>query len=349
MADWDRPGYYRFFAEEAANGGSPLYETLSRGIAGDPWLQSLAAHRHESQPPANMLFAAVHYLLLEGRKHLLQTYYPSLGGVRKADEEAFPQFRRFCDLYEEDLKKLIAEGRTNTNEVGRCTFLAPAFCGIAARTGKPLALIEIGPSAGLNLNFDQYAYRYLDEHGHLLSENWYPGGLTLSCELKSDTVPALPPSPPEIASRIGLELSPVDLSSDHDRRWLKALVWPERRDRFAKLSQALEVADRHPPKVRGGDALDLLPEALADALAEAAICVYHSMVTYQFSREMKNRLEEILSGFARTRPLWRISVEGSSGGNYPLRVTRYDPKGKTEETLASCNPHGLWLDWYSSQ
>ncbi len=47
----------------------------------------------------------------------------------------------------------------------RCACLLPAFSAIAQVTGRPLALIEIGPSAGLNLNWDRFRYRYRDGDG----------------------------------------------------------------------------------------------------------------------------------------------------------------------------------------
>ena len=40
----------------------------------------------------------------------------------------------------------------------RCYALLPAF--LACADGRPLDLIELGPSAGLNLLWDRYAYAY---------------------------------------------------------------------------------------------------------------------------------------------------------------------------------------------
>ena len=45
-----------------------------------------------------------------------------------------------------------------TNEVGRCAALVGGFLTVAARTGLPLRLCEVGTSAGLNLRFDHYRY-----------------------------------------------------------------------------------------------------------------------------------------------------------------------------------------------
>jgi hypothetical protein len=43
------------------------------------------------------------------------------------------------------------------NEVRRCTLLLPAFALAAGTVRSPLALVEVGASAGLNLLFDRYA------------------------------------------------------------------------------------------------------------------------------------------------------------------------------------------------
>ena len=45
-----------------------------------------------------------------------------------------------------------------TNEVGRAAVLTAGLLVIAARFGQPLRLLELGASAGLNLNLDLYGY-----------------------------------------------------------------------------------------------------------------------------------------------------------------------------------------------
>jgi len=67
--------YWRRFAAEARHLGSPLYEGLALAIDDDPELKALAAQARPGQPHANLLFAAVHFLLLRGVQHPLRNFY----------------------------------------------------------------------------------------------------------------------------------------------------------------------------------------------------------------------------------------------------------------------------------
>ncbi|MGK9168552.1 DUF2332 domain-containing protein [Inquilinus limosus] len=343
--------YFRFFANEARRGGSPLYENLASGIADSPALQLMAARRKKGQPPANLIFGAVHYLLLGGVDHPLKDYYPSVGGKRPVDDGAFASFEAFCRAYEADLVDIISNRVTNTNEVGRSALLAPAFDIVAHAANAPLALVEIGSSAGLNLNFDRYAYRYTDEQGESKIERRTDTGLVLSCLLKGAGVPFLGRRPPPVASRVGLELYPIDIGDENERRWLKALVWPERTDRFAKLEGALRIAAVHPPRIRGGDAVANLASALAEIPSDQARCVYHTVMSYQLNGEQVRSIEEILLSASKTAPVWRVSVEGEvafpnpTATFNPLKLSRYLDGKRATLTLATCDPHGLSMEW----
>ncbi|MEX0643948.1 MAG: DUF2332 domain-containing protein [Parvularculaceae bacterium] len=338
--------YYQFFANEARRGGSPLYEALSLLLAEDAGLQALAEKRRKGQPPANILFAAVHYLLLQGDDHPLTAYYPSAGGARPVDEETAPTFRDFCARRETALIALIEAGVTNTNEVGRSALLAPAFSLVAGEAGRPLGLIEIGPSAGLNLNFDRYRLRFTNAAGATVLERWGPSRLTIDCELRGDRHPVIPDKPPAVASRIGLELHPVSIADAAARLWLKALVWPERLDRLRRLDATLAIAVDHPPPIRAGDALELLHSAIAKIARAAEPCVFHTMTTYQFTEARRAELEQLFIDASRARPIWRVSVDMSDkAGVYPLRATRYERGKAVTRDLALCDSHGLWIDW----
>jgi hypothetical protein len=343
--------YFRFFANESRRGGSPLYERLSLGIAEDETLQSLSNKRRKGQPAANLILGAVHYLLLGGVKDALAEYYPSIGGARPVDDKAFDLFRAFCRTHEAAIVEIVSKRVTNTNEAGRSAFLAPAFEIVSNEAGAPLALIEIGPSAGLNLNFDRYGYRYTDEAGAVRLERRLNSSLVLNCVLKGPGVPRLASFPPPVGSRIGLELSPIDVTQELEQRWLKALIWPERTDRLATLDGALKIAAVHPPSIIGGDATANLMGALAGVPRDQARCVYHTVMAYQLNREQYQGIDNTLLEASQKCPVWRVTVEGEVSGTNPketfttLKVFRYMKGARTIRTFGVCDPHGFWFEW----
>jgi hypothetical protein len=123
--------------------------------------------------------------------------------------------------------------RTQTNEPARCATLLPAL----AQLPPPLALIEVGASAGLTLLTDRYSYDYAR---HRITGR-DPLAPTLRCQ-PGGPVP-LPDRVPEIAWRAGLDLnpstSPAMTTSAGCRAWsgrAKATVrsgWPARSPRPA--------------------------------------------------------------------------------------------------------------------
>jgi len=337
--------FRRWSAVEAVANQSPLYAVLGDVVAGDAKLLALAAEAREGQPPPNILFAAVHLLLAGRPGEPLAQYYRTLGGGREADAEAGSLFREFCLAHRDDLLPLIRTRLTQTNEVRRSALLLPAFAAIAGEAGKPLALIEIGPSAGLNLNFDRYRYRYgALEVGPAVSP------VVLGCEPRG---PAPDVQIPAVASRCGVDINPLDVCDEDDVAWLRALLWPEHTDRLALLDEAIEVARAHPPKLIPGDVFELLPALVAGAEDESATCLFATFVLNQFSAEMRARLRELLLELSRGRQLWLVLI-GSPGfvrpgsqlaGQEQVWLLRLrDGRGEYRE-VAVANPHGRWMEY----
>jgi hypothetical protein len=144
---------------------------------------------------------------------------------------------------------------------------------------------------------------------------------------------------------VGLELNPVDLGDPDQRDWLKALIWPENRLRFERLDAALAAYADAKPVIRIGDALALLPNALRDAPEHQPVCVYHTYVTYQFTDDMREALDNLLIMAGLRRPIWRLSAEGSISGENTLMLQRYHDGTREVRKLALCHPHGAWLEW----
>jgi len=337
--------YWEFFLAETRRSNAPLYEAFTRGVAADEDLKTLAYSVRPGQPPANVLYAAVHYLLLRGNDHELRRFYPNLNDGRAGHdlENAFPLFRHFVTENRDELTPILGSRVTNTNEVGRCAVLHAGFQALARLAGEPLHLIELGPSAGLNLLWDRYGISYLGD-GRSFVSGFPNAPLIIETELRGERVPPYG-RPPDVASRVGLERNPVDLSDHNERDWLRALVWPDHVTRFAKLEQALAIASQEMLPIRHGDALELLPDALSEVPAHETACVYHSFVTYQFSQEMRSALDNLLIAASLRRPVWRFSLEGTLSGDAPLILYAYENGTKSKRLLAQCQPHGAWVEW----
>ncbi len=336
--------YWAFFAADSARtSGNELYPRLSRGVGSDDELKALAANVRNGQPMANILFAAVHFLLLRGADHPLKRFYASVGGTaRAADEDPFPEFKDFVLSHRVEIEPLIRTRVTNTNEVGRSALLHPGFRALAAEAGAPLHLVEIGPSAGLNLIWDRYGASYLRD-GAVVAEIAPQAKLVLDCEARGALLPPTGPTP-NVAGRIGLELNPVDLDDRNDRDWLRALVWPDDTARLARLGRALALFAQSKPEIRAGDALALLPDALAEIPPDGVACVYHTIALYQFSREMKEALDDILTVAGLRRPVWRLAFE-YDGKEYLLSLISYRDGLREARVLANSHPHGRWIEW----
>jgi hypothetical protein len=305
---------YRIFGREA-HGRSPVYETLAASVACDDLILEFLGTLPPPKRQPNLLFAAARYLL-DGPL--------SLGALQALVRQ-----------HRADLSGVMLARRTQTNEPARCATLLPAL----ARVPGPLALIEVGASAGLTLLFDRYSYDY---DGHLIGGS-DPEAPTLRCAVRGP-VP-LPARLPTIAWRAGLDLNPLDVTRDDDVRWLSCLVWPGEGDRQDRLAAAIACARREPPPVYRGDLLTDLPALAAQAPAEATLVVFHSAVLAYVAPDDRER-------FARTvRELAAVWLSNEAPGVVPgVPFTEFrdgtfvlGQDGRTP--LAFADGHGAWLHW----
>ena len=331
------------FAELECPGMSALYESLCHSIAEDGEVLAIAANSRSGQPVPNLFMAAVHWLLMRDAAHPASAYYPDMcrGTVEPGDP--YPSFRAFCLEMREEITALISVRLVQTNVVRRCAVLLPAFAeAIGEARGRPLALVAIGASAGLNLFWDRYAYFYSD------GRRWGDGGspVQLSSVIRDEGRPPLPTSIPDVVFRLGLDLNPVDIGDPDAVAWLKALVWPERSEEALILDNAIGLAQENPPTLLAGDALELLPEVLRGIPPDSTLCLYHSHMLNQLSQEARGRFEKIIDVHGAVRDLNLISLEGRAGGHHSaIEITRYRGGIKTTRHLADCDSHGNWIQW----
>jgi len=340
---------FRIFAGTEAEETSPLYHRLALTVAEDLDLLTLAAHVQPGQPPANMLLGAMHYLLLKNPAQELARFFPDLTPAPCALDAAPGVFRAFCLAHGDAIVDLLRTRLVQTNELRRCAYLLPAFSHIAAQARRPLALIEVGASAGLNLLFDRYAYRYA------LSEAVIGAGApTSSVEIDAAcrAIPgaALPLSVPVIARRVGIDLNPVDLADDDAYAWLRALIWPEHHDRVQRLAAARALWLAAPPTLVQGDAVEALP-ALLDAVPEdVAPVVFHTHVLNQFTPAAAAALEALFRNHAARRPLYRFGNDlgGGTPKQYVLRLRVYAGDVMQETVLGHADGHARQIEWRAS-
>ena len=348
-----RDVFHRFARIEAPDLASPIYAELAYGVSLDSELLELAAQKRRRQPAPNMLFAAIQDLLLRGgdyAAHPLAAHYPIVSGEERPMEPAFPAFRDFCLSHRDEILRLIRANRTQTNVVRRCTCLLPAFSMVQQESGLPLALVDIGASAGLNLNVDRYRYRYL--RGGREEATWgHPDALVeLEAELRGDgTMPPLADNL-VIWFRGGIDLNPIDLRHEDELRWLRALIWPEHVERHQRLIDAAAELVRSPIDLRGGDAAELLPEMIADSPTDAALTVYSTVALYQIPEAGRDQILRTLADTSLSRPVWLVTLEllleDIDDTQEPtLAITRFVRGERNRQLLARSSPHGWWIEW----
>lgn len=325
---------------------SPLYTEFYAHLPYDQELQQLLVLIKRDQPVPSLFFSAVTFLLLKEPQHPLAAFYPYLTPHPRPASEVYPFFREFCLSHQNLLRQILPEVRLQTNEVTRCANLLPAFEMVYQRgQRRPLALLEIGASAGLNLSWDQYHYDYGE--GRLAGDPLSP--VEIQCRVSGEHFPALPKTMPLIASRQGIDIAPLDIFSDDHVRWLRACIWPEEVYRYKQLDSAIAFARNHPPNLLSGDACEFLPALLEAIPLDQTICIWHSYVLRQCPPEVRARIEEIIAIHAQKRDIYRISLEFVQHDRQQqprLELFSYQSGGALESTwLATCNVHGEQMEW----
>jgi len=305
---------YREFSVHEAGGRSPLYVQLGQGVADDPEVLGFLAGLPPAKRQPQLLLAAVRYL----------------AGV----QASYAGFRAIVLDNQAGLAAIMLARRVQTNEPARCATLLPAF----ALLPQPLALVEVGASAGLTLLPDKYSYDY---GGHQVAGT-DPRAPVLACQPRGP-VP-LPAQVPEVAWRAGLDLNPLDVTSDDDVRWLQCLLWPGETGRQERLAAAIETARRDPPPLYRGDLLTDLPDLVRKAPRDATVVIYHSAVLGYVRRA--DRAE-----FAKTvRGLGAVWLSNEGPGVLPgTAIPGCDPHGfvmaRDTVPIGLTDSHGTWVEW----
>jgi len=327
------------FAKNECYNSSPLYEHLAMQIAEDEDLLLIASTRSNGQPAPNLLFAAVHYLLIAHPNNELARYYPSLTTTPKPLASVYPFFKKFVLTYAHEITVLLQERLVQTNEIRRCAYLYPMMTEIYQTHQMPLAFIEIGASAGLQLAMDQYNYCY----NETLAVDNSDSELVLATHNTGDALPPSISHPFVVAQRIGIDLNPLDVTNDKDVAWLQALIWPEHHERRTLLKKAIPIVKQLDVQHMKGDALEHLTTISGQIKKDKMLVIFHTHVANQMPLHLRHQLMDRIKEISIERPLYHCY------NNLFDRQLHQDfvhhGEIKSIRTIEQTDGHARWFKW----
>jgi hypothetical protein len=309
------------FLDQAAHceSRSPLYADLCRRFADDPVVGEVVGPEPTWEAPLRLL-GGLHYLVLGGEASW---------------EDPLEEHKAF-------LAEFVRTQGVQTNEVQRSWVLVPLFLRVAEQSGAEVVdLVELGPSAGLNLVWDRYRCVY--EAGA-----WGPADarLTLTAEERGQVPAGLFRRELAVRGRIGIDRAPVDVTKGENARLLKAFVWAGQEERLERLDRAIAALRADPPELVDGDFVELLPEVLAAQPADALTVVFQTAALGYAGEEGRARVRAALEKAGTRRPLVFVTTgKGRTGEqHWGLRIV-YFPEAE-REFAGEADYHGAWLDWW---
>jgi hypothetical protein len=316
---------YIRFADNEARGRSVLYEALARGVASDADVIDFLAALPTAKQQPNLLFAAVR----------------SLEGTPKD----FEDFKRRLFGCAHAVRSLMLARSAQTNEPARCAALLP----VLAQLPQPLALIEVGASAGLCLLPDFYGYDF--GFGVIRPEVGDGAFPVFNCTTSPET--PIPAKLPRIVWRAGLDLNPLDAADPEQSSWLETLVWPERTERLDGLRGALRVAAIQKPRVVEGSLTgNALASLCREAPTDATLVVFHTAVlAYVPDHEDRQAFADEVTSLCR---YWicnespRVMPDLSEGVSEPSRTGRF-LMSVNRKPVAWTDPHGAAIEWIAAE
>jgi len=352
---------FELLADQDFAGYSPVYDRVARAIATDPdTLELLLGIVPVNRTPVLSL-AATRYLALGEPSSPLGRIHTGTSA-----DDPWPALRDLLHGRTNEVRHLMATRSIQTNEVGRAAALLPALASLLAPTGAaPWALVEVGPSAGLNLLLDQFLVEYVDVDGSAVAAVGPPeSSVHLRCELRGDGRPHAFGPPGPLAWRVGLDLTPIDVTDDAERRWLVACVWPGIPERPERLTAALDLAATDPPPLRRGDAAADLEGLLGEVPSGLPIAVVSTWALAYLDTDGRRAVADAVDRVGARRDIGLVTAEaatvtpwippvavtasggdGADGTPTVLGVRSWAAGRHTDRALGVLHPHGRWLAW----
>jgi len=313
---------YARFAEQEAPGRSALYVEWAAGVAADPEVQEILARIPENRRQPPLVFAVARML--------------------GADLTGYQAWREFVVAHSDELVAECTDRRLQTNEPLRLAPLLPVLSEIEG----PIALLEVGASAGLCLYPDRYSFRFLDSAGAVrraLDPVDGPSSVVLESRVDAEMPPM---SMPDVVWRAGIDLAPLDARLDRDRRWLQGLVWPGEEGREQRVTAALDIVASEPPHLVAGDGLDRIEALAAEAPRGATVVITTPGVLVHIPREAREalveRIRKLDARWITIDPpglldVWRPPVAADEWNGFVVALDG--------DVRAAADPLGRWWEW----
>lgn len=324
-----------------------MYERLFRDLAADyednGRTYALLAGRsarpiHDAIPLR--LAGALHRIVLSGKDPRLARHYPSVGGSPGADftADVIAYMRDHTDEID-----LALTQQVQTNEVGRSIVHLCISHWLTSRSVTDFDLLEVGASAGLNLNFDRY---------YACSQQLRMGDSTSQVRFMGDSfrhTPELPRHVARVHRRRGVDISPLDVTQEEDRIRLLSFFWPDQKKRLERTRAAIDIAMQHPPVVDEGSA-DTWLEAQLSRPRERAVVVFHSIVWQYLGETVQSGLRRTLENAGNhatpETPLLWVRME-PAGAVADVQVDIWTGDAHEHLVVAEVGYHGGDMNWFS--
>lgn len=296
------------------------------------------------------LAGALHAIVLTDPDGSLAQVWPQQGRAWSM-AEAWPVAR--ATLRErESWARAFLKSPPQTNEVRRAMGLWPGLATAAQAFDGPMDVLELGASAGLNLNIDRFHY-----NGG--SWQWHSPIAGPRVALSTQWMGPAPRFPDHVAirNRAACDQNPLNAALAEDRLRLRAYIWPDQPERLERVNAAMEIAQAQSITPEKGDAADWIKAKLAARAKDALTVIYHSVFFQYPPQSVRDAITHAIeTEGARATPAaplaWLrfepggILGHAQQGANMVLELIEW-PSGR-RRVLAELDPHGRFVHWHGA-